>query len=317
MAIDQKQYKDRIAAAATKTSKRHRSLPTGGSEDVQEAITKSSGSSELGAINALDPSRCWHSTELHDRWVQNIESDPEFKQYLELFKEHGQKYPGKVVVDTNPDNPSQKYRIVAGSRRWHCANKLGVSFKAYIVSVDTQESIIETILENIRKDPSLIERAHHYKNAIEQAGLSVDEFAKVISENAKTVQGILSYAAIPREIFPSWLPLNTVNRNQLRALKAYVKPGHGNVNKKATKRLTDATSALKKPRAGLENRAFWKACKGVIGDGATARPERKLVAVKNTKLGSVIEINLPRELKLEGDSPEEIKAALKKVIKIM
>ena len=109
------------------------------------------------------------------------------------IKEHGVLSPIVVVSDED------KYKIVAGERRWRAAKIAGLEKVPVIVrTLDAQNRLELSIIENAqREDLSAIELATAYAKLKSQFNLSEEEIAKRVGKNKTSVENTLRLLNLP------------------------------------------------------------------------------------------------------------------------
>lgn len=109
------------------------------------------------------------------------------------IKEHGILSPIVVVKEED------KYKIVAGERRWRAAKIAGLSTVPVIVrTLDAQNRLELSIIENAqREDLSAIELATAYAKLKSQFNLSEEEIAKRVGKKKTSVDNTLRLLNLP------------------------------------------------------------------------------------------------------------------------
>ncbi len=137
--------------------------------------------------------------------ITEIEPDPEqprreFKQdQLEALansiKQHGVLQPIVVTKEGN------KYRIVAGERRWRASKIAGVDkIPTIIRSVDAQKRLELSLIENVqREDLNAIETATAYAKLKNQFNMSSEEVAQKVGKSESAVINTMRLLNLPEE----------------------------------------------------------------------------------------------------------------------
>lgn len=109
------------------------------------------------------------------------------------IKEHGILSPIVVVRE------EEKYKIVAGERRWRAAKIAGLeTVPAIIRTLDAQNRLELSIIENAqREDLSAIELATAYAKLRSQFNLSEEEIAKRVGKSKTSVENTLRLLNLP------------------------------------------------------------------------------------------------------------------------
>ncbi len=146
------------------------------------------------------------SSELKQLKITDIIPDPdqprrEFsKEALNALassiKEHGVLQP---IVVTKEDN---KYKIVAGERRWRASQIAGLSkIPAIIRTLDSQNRLELSIIENAqREDLNAIELATAYAKLKSQFNLTIEEIAVKVGKSESSIQGTMRLLNLPEEV---------------------------------------------------------------------------------------------------------------------
>lgn len=111
------------------------------------------------------------------------------------IKEHGVLQP--IVVTKEED----KYKIVAGERRWRAARIAGLTkIPAIIRTLDSQNRLELSIIENAqREDLNAIELATAYAKLKTQFNLSAEDIAAKVGKSEQTIQNTLRLLNLPDE----------------------------------------------------------------------------------------------------------------------
>ena len=123
-------------------------------------------------------------------------SEEALKMLSASIKEHGVLQP--IVVTKEED----KYKIVAGERRWRAAKLAGLSeIPAIIRSIDAQNRLELSIIENAqREDLNAIELATAYAKLKTQFNMSGKDIANRIGKSENSVEGTMRLLRLPEEV---------------------------------------------------------------------------------------------------------------------
>ena len=112
------------------------------------------------------------------------------------IKEHGVLQP--IVVTREED----KYKIVAGERRWRAAKIAGLDkIPAIVRTLDAQNRLELSIIENAqREDLNAIELATAYAKLQAQFNLSTEDIATKVGKSESTVNNTLRLLTLPDDI---------------------------------------------------------------------------------------------------------------------
>ncbi len=159
---------------------------------TQERLARSAaGTSSLG----FDPTGR-DELRLMEIPLDSIEPDPDqprkvigdIEELAESIKTHGLVQP-IVVVAVSED----RYRILAGERRYHASRKAGRKTVPCVVrSVEEQEKLELQIVENIhRKDLNPVEEAESFARLMSQFDYSQRDLAKHVGKSAASINETL------------------------------------------------------------------------------------------------------------------------------
>lgn len=111
------------------------------------------------------------------------------------IKEHGVLQP---IVVTREDN---KYKIVAGERRWRASKIAGLKkIPAIIRTLDSQNRLELSIIENAqREDLNAIELATAYAKLKSQFNMSAEDIAKKVGKSESSIIGTMRLLNLPDE----------------------------------------------------------------------------------------------------------------------
>ena len=144
-------------------------------------------------------------SKLREIKVSDIEPDPDqprrdfkpeqLQALANSIKEHGVLQPIVVTKDGN------KYKIVAGERRWR-ASKIAEIEKipAIVRSLDAQNRLELSLIENVqREDLNAIETATAYAKLKNQFNMSSEEVAKRVGKSESAVINTMRLLSLPEE----------------------------------------------------------------------------------------------------------------------
>ena len=140
-----------------------------------------------------------------DAKVSDIEPDPDqprrdfkpeqLQALANSIKEHGVLQP---IVVTKDDN---KYKIVAGERRWRASKSAEIEkIPAIVRSLDAQNRLELSLIENVqREDLNAIETATAYAKLKNQFNMSSEEVAKRVGKSESAVINTMRLLSLPEE----------------------------------------------------------------------------------------------------------------------
>ena len=141
--------------------------------------------------------------ELRELEIEKLERDVEqprrefdeeaLAELADSIREHGVLQP--IVAVKNGD----KYKIVAGERRWRAAKIAGLLKVPVIVrTMDDQKRLLVSVIENAqREDLNAIELATAYARLSTQFNLGVSEVAKKVGKSEASIANVLRLLNLP------------------------------------------------------------------------------------------------------------------------
>lgn len=113
------------------------------------------------------------------------------------IKEHGLIQP--IIVAPLAED---RYRIIAGERRWRACRLAGLEEVPALVREYTEQEISEiSLIENLqREDLNPIEEALGYRNLMDQYGMTQEKIAQKISKSRSAIANTLRLLTLPEQI---------------------------------------------------------------------------------------------------------------------
>lgn len=113
------------------------------------------------------------------------------------IKEHGLIQP--IIVAPLADD---RYRIIAGERRWRACRLAGLEEVPALVREYTDQEISEvSLIENLqREDLNPIEEALGYRNLMEVYGMTQEKIAQTVSKSRSAIANTLRLLTLPEQI---------------------------------------------------------------------------------------------------------------------
>lgn len=113
------------------------------------------------------------------------------------IKEHGLIQP--IIVSPLADD---RYRIIAGERRWRACRLAGLEEVPVLVREYTEQEISEvSLIENLqREDLNPIEEALGYRNLMEVYGMTQEKIAQTVSKSRSAIANTLRLLTLPEQI---------------------------------------------------------------------------------------------------------------------
>ncbi len=118
-------------------------------------------------------------------------------QLAESIKEHGLIQP--IIV---APLEGERYRIIAGERRWRACRMAGLEIVPVLIRRYTPQEISEvSLIENLqREDLNPIEEAQGYQYLTEQYGLTQEQIAKTVSKSRSAIANTLRLLSLPEQL---------------------------------------------------------------------------------------------------------------------
>ena len=135
--------------------------------------------------------------------ITDVEPDPDqprkdfkpaqLEALASSIREHGVLQPIVVTKDGN------KYRIVAGERRWRAAQMAGLTeIPAIVRTIDAQKRLELSLIENVqREDLNAIETATAYAKLKSQFNLSTEEVARRVGKSESAIVNTMRLLTLP------------------------------------------------------------------------------------------------------------------------
>ncbi len=138
------------------------------------------------------------------------------EQLAQSIKEHGLIQP--IIVSPLGDD---RYRIIAGERRWRASRLAGIEEVPVIIREYTPQEISEiSLIENLqREDLNPVEEALGYKNLIDLYGMTQEKIAETVSKSRPAIANALRLLALPEQLL-DFLKTGELSAGHARALLA-------------------------------------------------------------------------------------------------
>jgi ParB family transcriptional regulator, chromosome partitioning protein len=212
-------------------------------------------------------------------------------------REHGIVQP--LVVTRIGDD---KYRLVAGERRFRAAKKAGLSLVPVVIKETMTDSDVlqVALIENIqREDLNPIEEAYAYHQLHEEFGLTQEEISKRVGKERSTVANFLRLLRLPDPV-KKLLAAGQLSMGHARAILAVDSPKKQEqlaervVKRNLNVRQTEMLAAESSPKAAAEPEKE----KDVFTRDAEERLQRTLrckVEIDRKRRGGVIHVRFSSE----------------------
>lgn len=138
------------------------------------------------------------------------------EQLANSIKEHGLIQP---IIVTPVDG--DRYRIIAGERRWRACRMAGLEEVPVLVREYSPQEISEvSLIENLqREDLNPIEEALGYRNLMDLYGMTQEKIAETVSKSRSAVANTLRLLVLPEQIL-DFIKTGELSAGHARALLA-------------------------------------------------------------------------------------------------
>ena len=148
-------------------------------------------------------------------------NDASIEDLSRSVREHGIIQP--LVVTRTGDN---KYRLIAGERRFRAAQKAGLTLVPVVIkeTMTDSDTLQVALIENIqREDLNPIEEAYAYHQLHEEFGLTQEEISKRVGKERSTVANFLRLLRLPDSV-KKLLAAGQLSMGHARAILAVDSP---------------------------------------------------------------------------------------------
>jgi len=182
-------------------------------------------------------------------------NDASIEELSRSVREHGIIQP--LVVTRTGDN---KYRLIAGERRFRAAQKAGLTVVPVVIkeTMTDSDTLQVALIENIqREDLNTIEEAYAYHQLHEEFGLSQEEISKRVGKERSTVANFLRLLRLPDSV-KKLLASGQLSMGHARAILAVDSPKKQEqlaervVKRNLNVRQTEMLAAESSPKAAAE-----------------------------------------------------------------
>lgn len=137
-------------------------------------------------------------------------------QLTESIKTHGVITP--IVVTKLKDD---RYKIIAGERRWRAARRAGLTDMPVVIKEYSDEQSAQiSLVENLqRQDLNPLEEANGYKKLMDQYGYTQEQVANLVSKSRSAVANALRLLALPEGVL-DFIKTAELSAGHARALLA-------------------------------------------------------------------------------------------------
>lgn len=176
-------------------------------EDNALDLEQSGGGEELLRVSAIEPDKNQPRKTFDQEALEELAAS---------IKEHGLIQP--IIV--SPID-GERYRIIAGERRWRASRLAGLEEIPALVRDYTTREISEiSLIENLqREDLNPIEEALGYRNLIETYGMTQEKVAQTVSKSRSAVANTMRLLALPEQIL-DFIKTGELSAGHARALLA-------------------------------------------------------------------------------------------------
>lgn len=227
---------------------------------------------------------------------RKVFNDASIEELARSVREHGIIQP--LVVTKTGDN---KYRLVAGERRFRAAQKAGLTSVPVVIkeTMADSDTLQIALIENIqREDLNPIEEAYAYHQLHEEFGLTQEEISQRVGKERSTVANFLRLLRLPDGV-KKLLASGQLSMGHARAIlaieskKAQEQLAERVVKRNLNVRQTEMLAAEKSPKAAepeKEKDVFTRDAEDKL-----TRTLRSKVEIDRKRRGGVIHIRFGSE----------------------
>lgn len=222
-------------------------------------------------------------------------SDVELEELAASIRQHGVLQPLLVVRIPLESGEPERFRIVAGERRWRSAQRAGLSTVPCIIHDDLseRERLEISLVENLqRKDLNAIEEATAYRRLHDEFHLTHEQIAARVGKSRPAVSNTIRLLDL-LPVMQASLIKGDINYGQARALLSVVDPVQRHVVFEKMQKGELSAKALERMQRGRKPRRALK-----DGDPELLNFERELsqtlgspVRIRPLGPGGVIEVD--------------------------
>ncbi len=195
----------------------------------------------------------------------------------------------------------QKYRLIAGERRFRAAQKVGLTTVPVVIKemATDSDTLQIALIENIqREDLNPIEEAHAYHQLHEDFGLTQEEISRRVGKERSTIANFLRLLKLPEGV-KKLLASGQLSMGHARAILAVASPKKQEqlaervVKRNLNVRQTEVLAAEKSPKAAepeKEKDVFTRDAEDKL-----ARTLRCKVEIDRKRRGGVIRVRFGSE----------------------
>jgi ParB family chromosome partitioning protein len=176
-------------------------------EDNALDLGQTGATEELVRISAIEPDKNQPRKHFDKEALEELAAS---------IKEHGLIQP--IIV---APIGGERYRIIAGERRWRASRLAGLEEIPALVREYTAQEISEiSLIENLqREDLNPIEEALGYRNLMETYGMTQEKVSQTVSKSRSAVANTLRLLALPEQIL-DFIKTGELSAGHARALLA-------------------------------------------------------------------------------------------------
>lgn len=127
--------------------------------------------------------------------------ETKLQELADSIREHGILQP-LIVTFMDEGAIGERFRLIAGERRWRAAKRVGLSHVPVIVREATEQEMLEwALIENIqREDLNAFEEALAYQQMVEYSRLTQEEIARRVGKNRSTITNTMRLLKLPEPV---------------------------------------------------------------------------------------------------------------------
>ncbi len=231
------------------------------------------------------------------------------EQLANSIKEHGLIQP-IIVTPIEGD----RYRIIAGERRWRACRMAGLEEVPALIREYTPQEISEiSLIENLqREDLNPIEEALGYRNLMEDYGMTQEKIAETVSKSRSAVANTLRLLALPEQIL-DFIKTGELSAGHARALLSIENPDTQLAL--ANRIITEGLSVRQAEELAKKSKAEPKPAP--VADPSVARALRELETRASARVGNKVVIHHKPNNKGKVEISYYSVSELEKIIEIL
>lgn len=132
---------------------------------------------------------------------RTVMEEEKLEELTNSIREHGIIQP-LIVTQIEDGAVGERFRLIAGERRWRAAKRAGLAHVPVVVKEATERQMLElALIENIqRADLNPMEEAAAYQQMADFSGLTQEEIAERVGKKRTTISNTIRLLQLPEPI---------------------------------------------------------------------------------------------------------------------